>query len=189
MIQQIHFTGDIHPAKVENLIDQLHQANAGPHQQVWIRSNGGQFEFFSILGPTLNRFGFTSVGCDVRSAAIILHLLGHRRIALPSANFFFHEVRTLVKGVGVITLCTMEEILDQEARLWKDGTRCEVVQEWYRQMRNAQSWFLSFVGQQTGMSSPIFLNLMRDNAVLNAREAVRYGLVHKIMSEDELLGQ
>lgn len=187
-MDRICFRGDIRASKVESLIDQLKRVNAGPHQQVWIESNGGTFEFFSVLGPPLLRLGYTSVGCDVHSAAVVLHLLGHRRIALPDANFFFHEVRTLVNGLGVVTICTLEEVMNREIKFLKDGIKREVIQEWYRQMRNAQSWFLSFVGQQTGMSPPIFLNLMRDNAVLSAKEVVRYGLVHQIMSEGELLG-
>jgi ATP-dependent protease ClpP protease subunit len=188
-MERILFKGEIYPSKVEGLIDQLQRIDAGPRQQVWIESNGGQFEFFSVLGPPLCRLGFTSVGCDVHSAAVALHLLGHRRIALPSANFFFHEVRSLVNGGGVITICTLEEVLNREAKLWKDGAKREFIQEWYNRMRNAQGWFLQFIGQQTGMSPPIFLNLMRENAVLSAREAVRYGLVHQIMSESELLGR
>lgn len=177
----IRFTGDITRSRIESLMLRLQGSGSG--QKVLIDSPGGTFEFFSVYGPRLRRQGFTSIGYDVRSAAIALHLLGRKRYVAPESSFSFHEVRAITPG-GVITICDLEQALEYERSLsaLKDG-----MEEMLRGLRNAQDWMLSFIKERTGLSKATFLSLMRDEAVLSAREAVRYGLAHQIVSLDEFL--
>lgn len=185
-MQDIYFDGQISRSRIEGLLTDLRKINA--KQRVWINSLGGTFEFFSILGPPLLYQGFTAVGRDVRSAAIVLYLLGYRRYAIPGTVFFFHEVRAIMDGCGIITIRDLEEVLKLEANLLADEGR-EVVQEQLRRLRNAQSWTLSFIQENTGLPRATFLDLMRSEAVLSAKEAVRYRVAHKVVSKDELLGR
>ncbi len=177
----IAFTGKISRESVESLIFNL-KSEIG-RQRVWIDSPGGTFEFFSILGPPLRRFGFTGVAKNIHSAAIALYLLSHKRYALPDATFFFHEVRAII-GNNAITVCDLEDALSFEQRELEGKSR-EVVEEMRRNLANAQSWLLSFLCEQSRVSRSVFLDLMRSEVTLSAREALNYGIVQKIVTEDE----
>ena len=100
---------------VEGLLEALKRANAP--RQVYVDSPGGSFEFFSTLGPAISRRGITTLSGNVRSAAIILFLLGHTRRAFPNSTFFFHEVRTLVGPHGEITIADLEEVQEYEQEM------------------------------------------------------------------------
>ena len=176
----IGFDGPIYQSKIAELIRCLQEVPVA--QKVMINSPGGTFEFFSVLGPALQRQGFTSIGLDVRSAAITLYLLGHRRYALPEAMFFFHEVRAITPH-GVISICDLERALEYEKEISESR---ENVEERLLGLRNAQSWMLSFMRERTGLPTSVFLDLMRNEVVLSAKEAVHFGLVHRVVSEDEL---
>lgn len=162
---------------VENLLTALGKANAP--DGIYVNSPGGSFEFFSILGPALQRRGIVTLSGNVRSAAVILALLGRRRYALPDATFFFHEVRTLVRRSGAITVCDLEEVLEYQDRM--SGEMREGFKEWLHQMHQAQNWFLHFLSQATGIPQSTFRNLMRSEATLTAQEARRYQIVHEIL--------
>lgn len=177
----VRFSGQISLDSIQDLLEDLKRRGSG--QQVLIRSPGGAFEFFSDLAPQLIRCGFESVGQNVASAAIILHMLGSKRYALPHSTFFFHEVRSIVHG-SAITVCNLDEAIDRMREYEMSYTR-ETLEEWRNQMRNAQNWMISLVSSQSGIPPSTFLNLMRAEATLSAREAVHYGIAHRIMSEDE----
>jgi ATP-dependent protease ClpP protease subunit len=145
---------------------------------VVVDSPGGRFEFFSVVGPAIERRGITMLAGNVRSAAVILYLLGHRRLAFQDSVFFFHEVRTLVDGAE-ITLTDLEEVEEYASRMRADHR--EHFEEWGHQMRTAQAWFVRFIAEQTRVPPDVFLNLMREEATLNAREAMHLGIVHEII--------
>ncbi len=180
----INFYGEVNRPRVEQLLQALQQS---PQSHVRLASPGGTFEFFSVLAPSLARAGYTVVAEDVRSAAIVLQLLAHRRLAVPSATFFFHEVRAII-GPGLeVTVCDVSEASDR-AREAKDLITAEgrdQLEEWEHRMKMAQSWMLQFIQGRTGVPQAIFLNLMRAEAVLTAREAMRYGIVHEIVPNQE----
>lgn len=185
-MQVIPFTGEISRVKVERLLVSL-QAHYGKGC-VLLDSPGGKFEFFSQLAPPLARAGFVSVGARVASAAIVLQLLGRERLALPDSTFFFHEVRTIIGEDGEVSVYDIERALDIEREMkerWGIHQR-EFVEHWHRQLVDAQSWMLSFIAKQTGFSSGRFISLMRNNVTLSAHEAMQYGVVHRIISKDEL---
>lgn len=182
-MQRINFSEDVSYGAIEGLLENLRRN--GGRRQVWINSNGGTFDFFSVLAPPLLRQGFIAVGCDVRSAAIILFLLGNRRYVLSDAVFFFHEVRAITNDGLVITVCDLDVAIDwvQEKQL----SLCrELIEEKRRQLKNAQSWMIEFISKQSGISRSTFLSLMRAEATLSAREVVHYGLARRIVSRDEL---
>lgn len=178
----LSFSGKISRRSVESLLVAMQAADSP--QGVFVNSPGGAFEFFSVLGPPLERMGLTMVAGDVRSAATILYLLGRRRLALPDATFFFHEVRTLVGPVGEITITDIARVLEYRDRLAAEDR--EGIEEWLRRMRAAQSWFLEFLAVKTQVPSSTFLSLMREGATLTAREARRYGIVHEIVEPERL---
>ncbi|KKW29886.1 MAG: hypothetical protein UY72_C0030G0009 [Candidatus Uhrbacteria bacterium GW2011_GWD2_52_7] len=183
-MRYLPFTCEISARRIERLITDLRAPDAP--RAVYVDSPGGQFTFFSTFGPAIKRYGLTTVSGDVRSAAVVLYLLGHRRIALPDSTFFFHEVRTLITGQGEMTICDVEHVLETQEQILS-GPQRECIEEWLHHMRLAQNWFLGFMARETQLPTSTFLNLMRDEATLDAREARRYGIVHEIVSEDELL--
>ena len=140
------------------------------------------------MGPALARLGFHAYGGQVASAAVVLYLLGRVRYAMPDTTFFFHDVRTVVEPDLHITLCDVEEAVDRARELERrvSDQRYEVIGEWLRQMRSAQSWMLSFIQQRTGLNAGVFASLMHDEVTLDAREALRYGIVHRIVTMDQL---
>lgn len=177
-MEVIDFKERIGKRTVERLVRTLRVA--GAPRKVFVHSPGGEFEMFSVLGPVIERQGITTLAGDVRSAAVVLYLLGHKRLAFPDSTFFFHEVRTLVHSGEGITITNLEEV--EEYSHYMYGRDREEYQDWKRQMRFAQQWFIGFISQKTGMRPDVFLNLMRSNATLDARQAVAYGIAHKVMS-------
>lgn len=180
-MQRIAFNCDISQEAIKELLKRL---QGDSRQQVWVDSPGGTFEFFSTFAPMLLRQGFTSVACDVRSAAVVLFLLGRKRFALPDSVFFFHEVR-VISNEGEVTICDLETAIEWQ-REQEDALGRELLEEELQRMRNAQNWMLEFISRQTRMPKVRFLNLMRAEATLSAREAVQYGIVHRIVPEEEL---
>jgi hypothetical protein len=77
---------------------------------------------------------------------VILYMLGHRRLATADAKFFFHEVRALGNGVDGVMICDLEEALYEEERIEADQR--EFLEEWRRQMRAAQAWFVEFLARR-----------------------------------------
>ncbi len=162
----------------------LHEVRTKNIRNVFVDSPGGQFEFFSRLGPALRHQGLLTLAGDVRSAAIVLFLLGHTRQAYPDATFFFHEVRTLVGQQGEVTIAELEMVSDYAERFLKTEDR-DLCGIWLQQMRDAQAWFLHFLARETGVPTGTFLNLMRANAILSAKEAIQYGIIHTIVDYGE----
>lgn len=184
----IPFTGEISESRIVSLLEALQSERT--HRRVLIDSPGGTFEFFSTLSPALVRTGFTAIASNVQSAAMILQLLGHQRLALPDATFFFHEVRTVLEERGEVTICDLDEFMDREKEALKRfGQAHAEIAEWRRRMSAAQNWMLSFIYERTGLSAGRFMDLMRAEATLTAREARQYGIVHEIVSLDELLAK
>lgn len=179
--RDIRFDSNITRGRVESLLANLRSQPTG--RRVLIDSKGGEFECFSIYGPPLKRIGFTSVSERVESAANVLYLLGNRRLALPDSHFFFHEVRAIINKYGAVTFATVEEALDREREI---SRKREGAEELLRQMRNAQEWGVSFICERTIIPKATLISLMRAEAKLSPREAVRYGIAHRIVSPDEL---
>ena len=174
----IHFATDVTESTVEDLVTALRSPNAP--RTVLIDSKGGHFMFFSTLGPAILRRGITTVSGDVRSSAISLYLHGQRRLAYPDAQFRFHEVHFDVPGWGLATLTDIER--EEEDFLRLQGKAREEAEEFVHGLRVAQSWLMNFMSERTGARPHVFEDLMRRNAMVNAREAVRLGLVHEIIS-------
>ncbi len=173
----ILFDREICHSTIEQLLTELRLVNAP--RVVYISSPGGTFEHFRTLGPAIARQGITTVSGRVYSAAIILFLLGHRRLAFPDGTFFFHEVRTLVGPMGEITIADLEEVREYEQ--YMEAHEREKLQVWRNNMRAAQSWFIQFLSDNTGVSTSTFLDLVRSEATLTAKEALRYNIIEQIV--------
>lgn len=182
-MRYIPFCTKISSHSIDYLMRKLQEPDAP--RSVGIVSPGGEFSFFSTIGPKIERRGLTMIAGDVRSSAVILYLLGHHRLACPDATFFFHEVYAMISGIGALTIAEVEHIREQE-ELMKSREDQETVERWYSQMRSAQNWYLRFMAEKTQLSTSVFLDLMRSNATLDAHEAKRLGIVTNIISLDEL---
>lgn len=178
------FQGDVSRNRVVHVLEQL--GNTPAPDGIFVNSKGGEFEFFSVLGPALQKRAIVTLAGNVESAAVMLFLLGHRRYALPDATFFFHEIYTVSDAGGMVTIADLNGYMEREREMGKKGS--ETHQEWLRGMRMAQSWFADFVGQRLNLRPAVILDLMRQEATLEARDAVRYGLVHRIIPHREALG-
>lgn len=181
----IRFFGEISREKVLDLLQDL-RSDYGKGL-VLINSPGGTFEFFSVLAPSLMRTGFISIGSEVESSALFLHLLGRERLAKEDSTFFFHEVRVFFGLIGEVSVYDLEQALEVERgmkRRWKRSER-EFAEWLHSQMVTAQSWALSFIAERTGFPAGRFANLMRSEVTLSAHEAVQYGIVHRVISDDE----
>ncbi len=175
-----NFDYEIDRTSINRLIRRLRTSEPPTH--VLVDSPGGEFDFFSTLGPAIERRGITTLAGDVRSAAIILYLLGYNRQSFPDSTFFFHEVRAHVASGGQITLTDIEEFEELEVKM--SGEPREKYEEWKRNLQFAQFWFVDFITRKTGVSSSVFLSLMRGEATLSARDAVHYGIAHEIVPTD-----
>jgi ATP-dependent protease ClpP protease subunit len=173
----VPFYRRISAESVVDLMEQLGKADAP--NGVYVSSPGGRFEFFAELAPAIDRRGIVTLSGNVRSAAVILALLGQTRYAFPDSTFFFHEIRTLIELNGGVTICDLQEAMEAQERM--EAEQREFFEEWLRRMRMAQNWFIGFIAEKTGIRPAVFLDLMRQNATLDAREAVQYGIVHQIV--------
>ena len=173
----VNFQTDLSVHSVTGLLHSLQQPGAG--KEVHINSTGGTFDYFDVLGPAIERQGITTVAGNVGSAANVLYLLGHERLARPDATFFFHEVQAVV-GSNQISLTTAEEFRDHSVLVMKKDP--DGFDSWIDEMRAAQNWFLEFMNAKTGVAKGTFLNLMREEATLSAHDAREYGIVHDIVS-------
>ncbi len=173
------FTHDVSAESVTELLLQLQKPSAP--RRVMIASDGGTFGFFSALGPAVQRCGITTLAGDVASSALILYLLGHHRQALPESTFFFHEVRAIIGPHGEISVTDMEGYLSlvNELSLLHGS---EVLEQYLEKMQSAQRWFVSYLASLTGVPTGTFLNLMREEVTLSAREARQHNIVHQIVS-------
>lgn len=172
------FEGRVCKEKVEQVLLDLSKANSP--QEIFVNSPGGKFEFFQVLGPAIERRGLTTISGRVASSAVILYLLGWSRKAYEDASFYFHEVRAVVDGRSV-TVCNLSDAIEYERRASARGR--EILEEWLRQTRTAQSWFLAFVCERTGLSKSTLLDLMAHEVTLDIRDAVRYGIVHGVLPQ------
>ncbi|MBI4257294.1 ATP-dependent Clp protease proteolytic subunit [Candidatus Uhrbacteria bacterium] len=172
------FTGEISEQRIELLLQELRRENG--RTGLFVHSPGGTFDFFSRLGPAIARRDVTTFAGDVESAAVLLYLLGHRRIAHPRSTFLFHEVRIFPAGSmgGPITVTDLEGFEEYRSRMSREGR--EHYEAWLASMRDAQSWFVRFLRAQTNVDTGTFLGLMREEARLSAHEALRYGIVHNV---------
>lgn len=175
-IPLIAFNGEITPWKVDDTFEMLRSNNAPGG--IYVNSPGGRFEFFSVMGPAIARRGIITLSGDVGSAGVILSLLGHRRFAFSDSTFFFHEVRSIIQGNEVL-ICDIEEALEHQDRM-RNEIR-EDFEEWQHRLKMAQQWFIGFIAEQTGVQPATFLDLMRQEATLSARDAIRYGIIHEIL--------
>ncbi len=177
----IRFHGPINHTAVRTVLRRVREPDAP--RIVHVNSDGGTFDFFSVLGPAVARQGLTMMSGYVASAAVILYMLGHRRLATADAQFFFHEVRALGNGVDGVMICDIDQALYEEERIEADQR--EFLEEWRRQMRAAQAWFVEFLARRLDMPPSTILQLMRSEATLDARDALRYGIVHQIVPHEQ----
>jgi ATP-dependent protease ClpP protease subunit len=154
--------------------------SSSPPEAVLVNSDGGHFEFFSTVAPSIERRGITMISGDVRSSAVALFLLGHRRLAYLDSTFFFHEVRAIVYGHH-ISVADLEHAVEAQEEMRAEGRGA--YRDWLHDMKRAQQWLLDFMSQKSGVPASTFLNLMRSEATLTAHEARRYGIVHEILPE------
>ncbi len=180
-MQEIIFRYEIGAKSIEWLLNESRRS-VGP-KRVWIDSPGGTFDFFSKFGPPLERQGLTTVGVDVRSAAIILFLLGYQRLAVPSLIFFFHEVRVIPGRQGEITVCDVETA----RHFINDAAKREGFDELLFQMKSAQHWMVSYISSLSGIPKSLFVDLMQREVTLCAREAIRYGIAHRVLEREEVV--
>ncbi len=129
----IPFQGKISMSAIENLVADMREEIL---PWVYVNSPGGEFEFFSAIGPAIQRRGIVTLSGNVRSAAVILYMLGHKRYALRDSSFLFHKVRVFAGPLGAVTVSDADNF-EQYEHLMSDKGR-EEYQEWRRSMHTAQ---------------------------------------------------
>ncbi len=177
----LFFEDRITEARIEALVTTLKRSGVRP--QIVIDSPGGEFTFFSTRARGLQQRRITMLAGTVGSAANVLYLLGCRRLAFRQSTFWFHEVLTAVEG-RVITICDFERY--SQFREQMAAEQREMLEQWEHQARTAQDWVASFLADASGTRKPFILDLMRQEVVLSAQDALRYGIVHEIVPDDFL---
>lgn len=172
------YTGEITEQRVERLLTELRRDT--DKTGLFVSSPGGTFNFFSRMAPAITRRGLTTFAGTVESAAVLLYLLGHRRIAHPASTFLFHEVRVFPHGLagGPVTVTDAERFEEYRDHMSREGR--ERYEAWLSAMHDAQRWFAHFLREHTDIHAGVFLELMHENTRLTAEEALRYGIVHKV---------
>lgn len=172
------FMGEISEQRIERLLAELRSESC--HTGLFVHSPGGTFDFFSRLGPAIARRGITTFAGNVESAAVLLYLLGHKRIAHPRSTFLFHEVRAFPSGLngGPVTITNLEAFEDYRKQMSREGRN--FYDTWLSGMRDAQRWFARFMREHTDVDAGVFLELMHAETRLSAHEAMRCGIVHKV---------
>ena len=177
----LFFEGAVDNTSLENLLDSLSSSNSP--RLVYVNSPGGKIDHLMPLVPAIEAKKIITAGDAVGSAAVILFLLGYPRYAFPESSFYFHKVSG---GDGMIETWTDIEV----QRILKSKELSEEVllffKEWFRDIRNAQSWVIDFMSEKTGTSKEVFTKLMDNEITLSIREAIQFGLVHKVLQKDAI---
>lgn len=170
----------ISKARITELLGHLQSVDSP--RGVLIHSPGGPFTFFPELASAFDSQEIVTLADSVASSAIIMYLLGTRRLAFPSSMFYFHEVHATIPLKGDRSNITISDLsyLEECSRMAQEA-ESSLYEGWLRDLEDAQSWYLAFMADRTGIDTPLFLNLMQNNAVLTAREARDYGIVHEII--------
>lgn len=186
-MQKMRFSGRVDLANVSHLLIDL-RIKKDVHQHVWINSNGGFINFFPLLNGSFNCLQYTAVGEKVCSAAIILFLYGQERLAFPDSTFFFHDVRSRFENGEWVTVSDLEtcmEYMDDAKEFY--GKSLEEIAKIHHDLHKGQEWMIDFIVQHSTITADKLRILMNEEATLTAQEALEYGMVHRIISRDELL--
>lgn len=178
----IEYDRDIDEEGIRSLLGALRRGDSP--KAVLVNSDGGSLTCFDELGPAIKNLEITTMAGDVASSAIVLYLLGRRRLATPRSSFYFHEIRAYpIYGPGQdvgITLGTFEEAIESVTPDRSAPLRV-VTEQWLSEMKSVQTWFVNFISEQTGIPAGVFLRLMRDETVLRPWDALNLGIIHEIV--------
>jgi ATP-dependent Clp protease protease subunit len=160
----IYFYGDVSKASTLKLFQLLPEAAVcagGGEVWIYIHSDGGcAYAGLSALDHLLN-FDQATVVCVadgfMASAATLLYLGGHRRLAFPRAQVLLHQLSAVFSG-------KYSELRDE----MKNSTTL---------MRTLESIYEEY----TTMKSEKIRSLLADEVTLTAQEARQLGIAHEII--------
>lgn len=156
---------------------------------LFIDSAGGSMESFIFSKRRLlNKTNFVG-GQRVHSVAIPIFLCGKERVCLTETTFLFHfgglelEGRTVKQGEAQM-LSLQEECFP----IMINGKNPRKIfwENVHRNLSFFDDLYASFVAQRTGMNARRVKSMMYEEVLLNACEAKKYGLVHRIIDADDV---
>jgi ATP-dependent protease ClpP protease subunit len=119
-------------------------------------------------------------GGEVGSAALALFLCGHKRVALPDAQFCFHEAYTWMNGkvVRESEVQMLAEIAHIDGRL----ENAKDLSQTLNMFRDVNANTVRLLSNATTMATERIYNLIRGEGVrMSAEEALYYRLAHEII--------
>ena len=165
-----YFSGRVDNETVGQLIEditKLHDSENAPPICLHLSSGGGDslvgFSFYefmaSILKPQLETVAVGEVG----SIAVLMYMAGNKRYITRNSTVYLHEfaLTFLEKSTWSLTL-----------------TRAKLAD-----MTVDQNHYVSIITGRSGgrLNKRKLLALMRNNATLNAEQAVKLGIAHEIL--------
>ncbi len=163
------FMGNINSESVEKLIRWfVARAAESTHLHLTINSSGGwvdtAFAFVDIVTNSQVRLDTLVIG-EASSMAIPMFLTGEHRVVAPNSRFRFHELgRSFGKDTRYSTT-EMRNILSS--------------------LDDSQRIYAEFVSKKSlNIASEGILDMMKEEVTINASQAVKLGLAHKILSKE-----
>ena len=185
-MRNIDFSGEVNYERICELLVSL-RIGKSSHQCVWIDSFGGTFDFFPRLAASFETLSFITVGIKVYSAAVFLYMHGLERLAFPESKFLFHEACIGVEGHGDVALSDFGAFLDSSFDILDaHGIKYEEAERFYRKMEESYNLNVKFIAERSTMREDKLRQLVREGTTLTAQEALEYGIVHRIISRNEI---
>jgi ATP-dependent protease ClpP protease subunit len=174
---------DITASQADTLFREIR--NKG-YRNVFIDSPGGSVYTMKTALDNLPSRNMTVIaGGYVGSAALDIYLCGTRRLALPDSTFMFH--RCNVSFDGRIVQAGELQQLARIARADKNWGAYRKMLELLSMLTEVDRITAEFIASRTRLYSQAVMWLMGGGDVeLTAQQALYYGLVHEIISEDRV---
>lgn len=156
---------EVDSSSYASFIEQLKKCPAGEEIQLLVASRGGSvayaLSFYDIV--TQSNLPLTTIGTGhVASSAIIVWLAGNRRLLTPHSTIFFHEISLTFADNACF------DVTEMSARM--------------RTMKIHERYITSIMTRRSGgkLNRIQSLDLMKNEAVLTPKQAMKLGLAHGI---------
>ena len=161
----VYFCSEINEKNIKELLDEISEKlNLRPNVRVvlYLTSPGGDPQaglHFAYVARFLHLPLVTCAVSEVASAAVYVYLAGRRRLALPDAYFYFHNMKANIESAM--------ELKEWEQRI----SRFKFFEEKKRK----------FLADASGISQEKIDQLCNENRLMEPEEALKLGIVHKII--------
>lgn len=132
--------------------------------KIWINSYGGVLQAAFTICDAINLSEtpiYTINQGQASSAAALIFLAGHKRIAFPKSSFMIHE-----GSVGVSRL---------------DAHKFQAVSDFYKVQRTLLK---KIIMEYTGMSEEDYASHAKDDWWMDVNDAMKYNMIDKVMDKE-----